>query len=271
MLLHFRFDLLANVRLRLGDLQLLVDEHVHAFQAGQQVDRFQHFLLLLLAGGGQAGGEIGKVRRVVGVEVVEEQFEFFAVQGVQWHQFLDGIDHRDRVGLDLRHLFIARFGEILHPRGERVVQAKPLGDAKALQALEQHLHAAVHPGDTMNAAGRAHAEKIFHAGLFGAVASDQHQPDNVVGVFLGRPDGFLPGARLHQQGDGLAREERSFRLGQDRNGSRQDISGTHQFTLGGGGVFRVWLIDIHTCALLVVVGLYRRGDTRAISMHIRNC
>ena len=259
MLLHFRFDLLAYVRLRLGDLQLLVDEHVHAFQARQQVDSFQHFLLLLLARGGEAGGEIGKVRRVVGVEVVEEQFEFFAVQGVQRHQFLDGIDHRDRIGLDLRHLFVALFGEIFHPRGKRVVQAEPLGNAKALQTLEQYLHAAVHPGDTMDAAGRPHAKEILDAGLFGAVASDQHQADNVVGIFLGRPDSVLPRARLHQQRDRLARKERSFRLGQDRNGSRQNISGAHQFTLGGRGVFSVRLIDIHTCALLVVVACIDGG------------
>jgi hypothetical protein len=97
-LAHLLLDLLADVGLELGDFQFLFDQHDDFFHPLQNRRDGEDFLQFLLAGRGQAGGEIGQRRGIVGVEAVEEEFQFLGIQRVERDQLLERVDDRQRIG-----------------------------------------------------------------------------------------------------------------------------------------------------------------------------
>jgi hypothetical protein len=213
---HFLVDLLANLRLQAGDVELLLQQHQHLFHALLQGKRLKHLLQVMLGCGGQAGGEIGELRRLVRSVAVEEELQFLRIQRVERQQFLDGVDDGDGVGADYLGIRLARLVRVFHPNpvGRRV--GNPLDDAEAAYALGDELHLALGLDRVMDAHRGADTAKVRALYVVGVVGLDHHQAHHVVRrVADGRHRG-QPRRLVHQQRQGLRGEKWFF-------GQRQQI------------------------------------------------
>ncbi len=101
LLVHLLLDRAPDLLLGAGELELVVEQDQHLFHARQQRQDLQHLLELLLGRGGEAGREIGEMRRIIGAEAVQEHPQLFDIERVERQQLLDGVDHGHGVGLDL--------------------------------------------------------------------------------------------------------------------------------------------------------------------------
>ncbi len=195
--------------LQAGDLQLLLDEHQYLAHALQHRQGLQHLLQLRGGRGGQAGGEIRQRRGFVGVEAAEEELQFLAVQGIEGHQFLQGIEDGDGVGTH----FIVGAGHILgvfHLHQVGRLARQPAHDTEAAQALGNELDLAGVAHGLVNPHGRADDLEIIDGGLFGIIVIHQHQARHMLGRIADRLHGLHPGAVVHEDRDVLGREKGSF-------------------------------------------------------------
>ncbi len=164
---------------------------------------------LTARGRGQRGGEVGQRRRVVGAEAVEVVLQLFAVQGVERQQFLDRIDQRHAVGLDL----VGRLGGLVRVfdfhQIRRAMVFEPGFDTHPGQALGDELQFAVFATGVVDFDQGA----VFRQGFgievarvfLGSVHEEQGQ-----GVMIGLADqfeGFGPRLFVDDHRQYLRREE----------------------------------------------------------------
>jgi hypothetical protein len=214
MALDLRLDVLADVHLRLGDLHLLVQQLDHLLEAPLHRDGFQHVLQVGFAGGGEAGGEVGQQRRLVGVGAGQEHFELLPVQRVEGDQLLDDVDDGDRIGLLLLRAGLAALGEVLDVDQQRRRAAQPVAHPEALQALQQHLQLIAFPVNAMDTADGAHVVEVGGTGHVVDVVAGGDQADHVLLAIADRFQGRHPHFGVHDQRNGLTRKERPVLLGQ---------------------------------------------------------
>ncbi len=211
LLLHPLLDRVADFLLRLGQLQLIVEQHQHLFHARQERHRLQHFLQLLFLGGGEAGGEVGQMRGIIRAETVQKHAQLFHIQRVERQQFLNGVDHRHRIGA---HFIVRRTGglrQVRDPGIEGDLAMDPAFDMETLQALDQHLQMVILTVHPMHAAGGADGVKVLGAGLLRSLAADQHDAEDLVLGGADRLNGGRPMLRRHHERHRLTREKGSGR------------------------------------------------------------
>ncbi|MNZ49806.1 hypothetical protein D3C78_675830 [compost metagenome] len=246
---------LADLAVHLGRQFALQARHLH-FLAQQRQDpfhalehrhRIQHLLQLAGGGGGQGGGEVGQRRRVVGAEAIEVVLQLLAVQGVERQQFLDRVDQRHAVGLDLVTRVQGTLRIVhLHQVG-RPMALEPAADAHPLQALGNELQLAA------IAAGMVHAHQgavlgqgagVEVARVFRRLLHEEQRQAVVVG--LGHQlQGFRPGFFIDDHRQHLGREEGAVVDGNDVDLVRQGLAGQHQACpLAGSGFFDDVGVDV---------------------------
>lgn len=191
------FDFLAQHR----------QDFFHALEHGYAV---QHFLQLVAGGRGERGSEVGQRRRVVGAEAVEVVLQLFAVQRVERQQFLDRIDQRHAVGLDLvgRLAGLVRVFDFHQVRWAVVLE--PGANPHAGQALGDELQFAVlaagvvhlHQGAVQRQAGG-----VEMPGIFGRRVHEKQGKRVVIG-FAHQLQGFRPRFFIDDHRQHLRREER---------------------------------------------------------------
>lgn len=189
MLLHPFFHGFADLLLRLGQFQLVVQQVKNLFHARQQIHRLQHLLQLFFAGGGQGRGEIGQVGWILGTNAVQEHAQLLAVQRIQRQQFLDAVDNRHRVWFDLSVLGFGRFREIVDPGAERYLVTQQVVDTKTMQAFHHYLQPPVRLLHPVNAAGSADPEQVLRACRFRCIPLRQHDTQYLVFGFIHRLQG----------------------------------------------------------------------------------
>ncbi len=227
-LLHFLFDVAANLHLCPRHLQLLLQQHQGLFQPRIQGHRFQHVLQLGAAGGGQAGTEVRQPRRVAGTEMGQELLQFLAVEGVERQQLLDHVDDGRGVGLDLGGLGIVRLGEVLDPGTERTLARMPLAHGEPLDPDQHHVQAVLLRMDLVNAAGGTHATEAVGIGLGTGRRIGEDQADHVAVLFMGVSQGFHPRFARQHQGHHLGRKERPLGDRDQVEDAGQHVAGTRQ-------------------------------------------
>ncbi len=210
LLAHLLVDLFADVRLQARDVELLLQQHQHLLHALFQREGFQHVLQGLFRRGGEAGGKVGQLRRLVGAEAVEEELEFLGIQRIKRQQVLDRVDDGDGVRADFLGIRPARLVRVFDPdlvgRGFR----QPFDNAETPRALGDELHLAVGSHRMMDAHHRADALEVAALHIVGVVGLDHHQPHHVMRRFADGLHGRQPRRFVHQQGQGLRREKGLF-------------------------------------------------------------
>ncbi len=203
--------LAGDMGLHLGHFALFAQQHQHFFHARQQGQRIENFLQLVTFGGGQGGGEIRQQAGLVGAEVGHVVLQLFAVQRVQWQQFLDLLDERHGIGLDLVTVAIARAARVLHlhPIGRRI--REPAHDTETLHPLHQELPGAIGAGWPVQARNTAYFRKLTGADVVGALllhVTQAHQSVSFRGDGLQRGSPLL---RVDRNGLHLTGEKRALR------------------------------------------------------------
>jgi hypothetical protein len=116
---------------------------------------------------------------IVGVEAVEEEFQFLGIQRVERDQLLEGVDHRQRIGPQFLDPGVVVLVQVLDMDVIRRFAGQPFVDAKPFQSLGDELQTAIVAGQLMHAGDRADRVEILRAmGFFRAVGLDQDQPDD---------------------------------------------------------------------------------------------
>jgi hypothetical protein len=93
-------DLLADLGLELGDVDLLLQHHQHLLDAIGDRKGLQYLLQLRWRSGGQGGGHVGQPAGLVHAGAADHQVHLLLEEGIDLNQLLDGADDRQRVGLD---------------------------------------------------------------------------------------------------------------------------------------------------------------------------
>src|SRR5690606_21794673 len=102
---------------------------------------------------------------VVGSETVYILLELFAIERVEGQQLFDAVDDGHGIGLLLIAVFFFGLG-IVHLDQVGRGAAKPLSNAKALQALGDELQFTLHLDGIMNTNCTADLREIIGIGLF---------------------------------------------------------------------------------------------------------
>ena len=227
------FDFLAQHR----------QDFFHALEHGHAV---QHFLQLVTGGRGQRGGEVGKRRRIVGAEAVEVVLQLFAVQRVEGQQFLDRIDQRHAVGLDLvgRLAGLVRVFDFHQVRWAVVLE--PGFDAHAGQALGDELQLAVLTAGVVHldqGAVQRQGRGVEMPWVFGRRVHEKQGKRVVVG-FAHQFQGFGPGFFIDDHRQYLRREKRPVVDRDNVDLVRQVLPRQRQAGVGRGGfsVFGVGVV-----------------------------
>ena len=212
----FLVHLLGDLAAQFGHFALFSQQGQNLLHARLQGQRVENFLQARAVGGGQGGGKVGQQTRLIRVEVGDVVAQFFAVQGVEGQEFLNRLQYRHGVGLDIVAVEIALAARVfhLHPVGRLVTQ--PAQDAKTAHALSQELLGVIrHCRRAVQAHGAAHLGKMPGLGRFarGLALIDVGQSDDTVGGLGNRADGAAPLVRVHGDGLHLTGEERTLRHG----------------------------------------------------------
>ncbi len=201
----------GNLLLQTRDFDFLAQHRQDFFHALEHRHAVEHFLQLAAGRRGQRSGEVSQGRGVVGAEAVEVILQLFAVQRVERQQFLDRVDQRHAVSLDLVGR-LARLVRILdfHQVGWTMV-LEPGLEAYASQALGNELQLAIFAAGVVHLDERAvqrQGGSVEVARVFlGRVHVEQGQ-----GVMVGlahQIQGFGPGFFVDDDRQHLGREERA--------------------------------------------------------------
>jgi hypothetical protein len=154
-------DLIRDLAAQLGDLALLAQQLQHFLHPRLQRQRVEYLLQLLAAGRGQGRGEICELAGLVRIEVGDVLLELLAVQRIQRQQFLHGLEHGHRIGLDAVAVAIALAAWILDLHAIRRLVTEPAQDTEAAQALGEELAGILgHHRRTMQAHDAAHLREM---------------------------------------------------------------------------------------------------------------
>ncbi|MNS38928.1 hypothetical protein D3C72_711930 [compost metagenome] len=251
------------------DFDFLAQHRQDFFHALEHRHAVEHFLQLTTGGRSEGGGEVGQRRRVVGAEAVEVVLQLFAVQRVERQQFLDRIDQRHAVGLDL----VGRLGGLVRVfdfhQVRRAMVLEPGLEADAGQALGDELQFAVFAAGVVHLDQRAvqrQGRGVEVARIFlGRVHVEQGQ--GVVIGFGDQVEGLGPRLFIDDDRQHLGREERSIVDRDDVDLVRQVLAGQGQAFAGVmvRGVFRIGVFARVFREFLLVA----HGGTCAMGMGLR--
>ena len=256
--------------LQTRDFYLFAQHRQHFFHAFEHGHAVQHFLQFITCRRGEGGGKVGERRRVVGAEAVEVVLQLFAVQRVEGQQFLDGIDQRHAVGLDLigRLAGLVRVFDFHQVRWAVVLE--PGLDAHAGQALGDELQLAVlaagvvhlHQGAVQRQGGGVEV-----AWVFGRRVHEKQRKGVVVG-FAHQLQGFGPGLFIDDHRQHLGREKRPVVDRDDVNLVRQVLPRQRQASIGRGG-FSVFGVGVIVEVVIWKFLLVAHGAPASVSMQVR--
>ncbi len=233
--MHPLLDAVADLLLGARELELVVQQDEDLLHARQERDGLQDLLELRLGRGGQAGGEVRQVGRVLGTETVEEHAQLFHIEGIEREQLLDGVDDGHGVGLDLLIRRAGRLRDVGHPSGEGRLTRYPGLQPEALQALDQNLEVAVLLVHPVDAAGGADLPEVRGGSLLRGLCVYQNDPQDLVLSLADSLQGCGPVVGVHEQGNCLAWEEGPSRHGQQVDLGGQDVVGSGQDRAAGIG------------------------------------
>lgn len=206
-LLHLGVDLVADLALQLGDLDLLAQQRQHLLHAREHRQGGQHVLQLAPLGRGDGRGEVGERARLVGAEAVEVVLELLAVEGVDRQQLLDAVDQRHGVGAGLVRLGVHRLPRVAHLHQIGGLAGDPALDAEALHPLGDKLDLVLLALQLVHLDGGADLRKVVVGEPFDAALAHEGEAHGVVRG-LGHPlDGLLPALAVDHQRLYLGREE----------------------------------------------------------------
>jgi hypothetical protein len=184
-LLHLRFHAPADLLLDLQDVDLAFQLRQHVLQARPRLRDFQHLLLVFELEVQMRGNGVGQTSRRVHAGQRRQQLGRHLL--VELDVLLEGRDRGAHHRIDLAAGLRLIGGQRLEVGGEeRLIVPEPY-QARALRALDQHLHRAVGQLQQLQDAGqRAGFIEIIDARLVGIGMLLRHQQDALAVLHRGR-------------------------------------------------------------------------------------
>ncbi len=223
------FDLLRDLRLELGDVELAPEQLRRFLQPWLELQRLEHLLQLGAVRARQVGGVVGEACGVLEIALAEQQIQLFLEQRVELYQVLDRVDDGQGVGLELVTDRPLRFVQVFDLGDLVGVGAHDAPEPYAVTRAEQHREPArlvllgvQELGDHPDGMQLGHVRSAV-VGFFGRCL-DERQPDQSALGLDRILDQLRNALALDHQGRDDLREERTARQRDDREAGRIDLA-----------------------------------------------
>mmetsp|Transcript_38692 Transcript_38692/g.125550 ORF Transcript_38692/g.125550 Transcript_38692/m.125550 type:complete len:804 (+) Transcript_38692:1439-3850(+) len=163
------FDLLRDLRLQPGELELLLQEKEGLLDPRRHVERREDLLQLLRVRRGQRGAKVGQLACLVDLGPLEDHLHLLLEEGVELEDLLDGLHDLHRVRLGERRApargVVQLVRRLFHPREDHRRGLHRPAQPHSLVTEQQQLHAsrrlreARHLSERTNLVQRRHVQQ----------------------------------------------------------------------------------------------------------------